>query len=55
MTQDELWLSKCQELIDFIEKNHKNPSRHRIEDYLLLNWLKQNCKLLNASKMKEGG
>ena len=37
----------------FIVTNKRNPSRQRIEDHLLLNWLKQNRKLLNAGKMKE--
>ena len=53
MTQDELWLKKYQEVKAFIETNHRNLSRHRIEDHFLLNWLKQNRKLLNAGKMKE--
>jgi hypothetical protein len=53
MTQDELWLSKYNEVKAFIKTNHRNPLRHRIEDHLLLNWLKQNRKLLNAGKLKE--
>jgi hypothetical protein len=36
----------------FIETNHRNPSRHRIEDHDMLNWLKANRKALNAGKMK---
>lgn len=53
MTQDELWLSKNNEEKDFIETNHWNPSHHRIENHLKLNWLKQNRELLNARKLKE--
>lgn len=53
MTQDELWLLKYNEVKASIETNHRNPSRHRIEDHLLLNRLKQNRKLLNAGKLKE--
>lgn len=53
MTQDELWLLKCNEVMAFIETNQRNPSRHRIEDHFMLNWLKQNRKLLNAGKLKE--
>ena len=52
MTQDELWLSKYIEVMDFIETNHRNPSRHRIEEHLMLNWLKQNRKLMNAGGLK---
>ncbi len=51
MTQDELWLSKYQEVVKFIEKNQRNPSKHRIEEHLMLNWVKHNRKLLNAGKM----
>lgn len=53
MVQDELWLSQYNEVKAFIETNHRNPSCHRIEDYHLLNWLKQKRKLLNARKLKE--
>ena len=54
MTQDEAWMKKYQEVMTFIETNHRNPSRHNPEERgLYLNWLKQNRKLLNAGKMKE--
>ena len=53
MTQDELWLTKYHEVLDFMEENHRNPSKHRIEEHRMLNWLKQNRKLMNAGKMKE--
>ena len=53
MTQDELWLTKWQEVIDFMETNHRNPSKHRIEEHLMLNWIKHNRKLMNAGEMKE--
>jgi len=53
MTQDELWMAKYREVVDFIETNHCNPSRHRIEEHLILNWLKANRKLMNAGKLKE--
>lgn len=52
-TQDELWLSKYNELKAFIETNHRNPSHHRIEEHLMLNWLKLNRKLMNVGKLKE--
>ena len=55
MTQDELWLSKNKEEKDFMETNHRNPSCNRIEEHLMLIWLKQNRKLLNAGKLKEDG
>ena len=36
-----------------MEQNHRNPSRHRIEEHDMLNWLKANRKLMNAGEMKE--
>lgn len=52
MTQDEKWNRRYQEVVDFIETNHRNPSRHRIEEHDMLNWLKANRKLWNAGTMK---
>ena len=52
MTQDERWLARYNEVKTFIETNHRNPSRHRIEDHDMLNWLKANRKALNAGRMK---
>ena len=52
MTQDERWLAKYDEVKDFIVKNHRNPSRHNIEDHLVLNWIKHNRKLMNAGELK---
>lgn len=52
MTQDELWQQKYQKVVEFIETNHCNPSKHRIEEHLMLNFIKHNRKLLNTGKMK---
>ena len=52
MTQDERWLAKYKELKSFIESNHRNPSKHRIEEHDMLNWLKANRKHLNAGSLK---
>ncbi len=52
MTQDERWLIRYNEVKTFIETNHRNPSRHRIEDHDMLNWLKANRKAMNAGKLK---
>ncbi len=53
MKQDERWNNRYQEVVDFVEKNHKNPSRNRIEEHDYLNWLKANRKALNAGKLKD--
>ena len=52
MTQDERWITRYNEVIAFIEIQHRNPSRHRIEEHDMLNWLKANRKALNAGRMK---
>lgn len=52
MTQDEKWMMKYQEVMESIKAHHHNPSRHRIEEHDMLNWLKANRKVLNAGKMK---
>ena len=53
MTQDEKWLVRYEEVVRFIEANHRNPSKHRVEEHLMLNWVKQQRKLLKAGKLKE--
>ena len=52
MTQDEKWKAKYNEVVEFIQTNHRNPSKHRIEEHDMLNWVKVNRKALNAGKMK---
>ena len=52
MTQEERWDTKYDEVKAFIETNKRNPSRHRIEEHDMLNWLKANRKHLNAGVMK---
>jgi hypothetical protein len=52
MTQEERWITKYNEVMDFIETNHRNPSKYRLEEHDMLNWLKTNRKILNAGKMK---
>ena len=54
MTQDELWLNKYQEVVAFIEKNKRNPSRYDNEERgRYVNWLRHNRKLMNKGEMKE--
>lgn len=52
MTQEEKWNLRFQEVKDFIETNHRNPSRHFVENRNLLSWIKQQRKLLNAGALK---
>ena len=51
MSQEERWIKRYEEVVEFIENNHRNPSRYRIEEHDMLNWLKQQRKLHNAGKL----
>ena len=53
MTQDERWLTRYNEVTTFIETNKRNPSKHRIEEHDMMNWLKANRKKMNAGELKE--
>lgn len=53
MTQDERWIARYNEVMEFMVTNHRNPSRHRLEEHLMLNFVKHNRKLMNKGGMKE--
>ncbi len=54
MTQDEKWKAKYDELVDFIKRNQRNPSKYDAEERgRFYTWLKHNRKLINAGTMKE--
>lgn len=53
MTQDERWQKRYDEVFEFINTNHRNPSRHRIEEHDMLNWIKANRKKMNAGELEE--
>lgn len=52
MTQDEKWQTRYKEVVAFIETNHRNPSKHSIEEHDMLNWVKQQRKLKNKGELK---
>ena len=52
MDQETRWMTRYKEVMAFIETNHRNPSKHRIEEHDMLNWVKANRKVMNAGKMK---
>ncbi len=49
MTQDELWFANWQEAIDFLETNHRNPSKFIPEERNMRSRWKHNKKLMNAA------
>lgn len=52
MDQETRWLTRYNEVFAFIEREHRNPSKHRIEEHDMLNWLKANRKRMNAGELK---
>ena len=53
MTQDERWLARYNEVKDFIEREHRNPSKYVDEEKLLVHFMKRNRKVMNTGVLKE--
>ena len=53
MTQEERWLIRYKGVVGFIETNHRNPSKYVGTEKELVNWTKQQRKLMNAGELKE--
>ncbi len=45
-------MNRYNEVKTFIEENHRNPSKHRLEEHDMLNWVKANRKVMNAGLLK---
>ena len=53
MTQDEIWITRYDEVMAFIERKHRNPSKYYPEERgKYCNWLKYNKKLYNNGELK---
>ena len=53
MTQEESWQAKYQEVVEFILREKRNPSRYDDEERgQYLNWIKHNKKLYKAGELK---
>ena len=53
MTQEERWNVRYQEVMDFMEKNHRNPSKFIPEERGFRNWVRHQQKLVNKGELKE--
>lgn len=53
MTQDERWFQQYSAVMDFMEKNHRRPSKFIDEERGMRNWWKQQQKLMNVGELKE--
>lgn len=52
MTQDERWMKRYQEVVDFIESNHRNPSKHYDEERNMHTFIKHTKKRMNQGLLK---
>ena len=52
MMQEERWVTRYKDVLDFIETNHRNPSKHNPEErFQYYNWIKHNRQVLNSGEM----
>ena len=53
MDQETRWLTRYNEVVAFIEREHRNPSKYRDEEKLMVHFLKRGRKLMNANELQE--
>lgn len=53
MARDKRWAAKCNEVMDFMEKNQRHPSKHYPEEKLKHHWVHHNRKLFDLGQQKE--
>ena len=52
MTQEERWLKRYQEVMAFMQKVHRKPSKYYPDEKLMFHFIHHNKKLYNAGTMK---
>lgn len=52
MTQDERWMARYNEVMEFMEVNKRRPSKFVDSERGMRNWWKQQQKLVNAGMLK---
>lgn len=52
MTQEEKWMKNYLAVIEFINENHRNPSKYEPTEKGLVNWCKLQRILINAGLLK---
>lgn len=52
MTQEERWMAKWQEVMDFMEVNKRRPSKFVDEERGLRNWVRHQKKLVNKGELE---
>lgn len=51
MAQEERWSAKYNEVVRFLEVNHRRPSKYELKERNSWNWLRHNQKLFNNEAM----
>ena len=46
MTQDERWQLQYEQVMTFMEEHHRHPSKYRLEEHWMLNWIKHTKKMI---------
>ena len=52
MTQDERWMIQYKEAMEFMEREHRKPSKYYPEEKLKFHFIHHNKKLYNAGTLK---
>ena len=52
MTQDQRWQIRLDEVKNFMEKEHRKPSKYYPKEKLMFHFIHHNKKLYNAATMK---
>ena len=52
MTQENRWLERYNELREYMERNHRRPSKYNLDERNSWNWLRHNQKLYNNGAMR---
>lgn len=53
MTQDEKWQKQYEQMMDFMETNHRRPSKYRLKEHDMLNWFKATKKRIAKGTLSE--
>ena len=53
MTQEERWQQQYEQMMTFMNENHRRPSKHRLEEHDMLNWFKATKKRITKGELSE--
>ena len=52
MTQDERWLIRYNEIMAFMAKSHRRPSKYNLEERINWSWIRHQQKVMGRGEMK---